>query len=551
MQPTADFVIHNAVVRTLDSTGSVAEAVALQGDRVLAVGSQAAMLDLAGPGARRLDAEGRAVLPAFTDSHTHFKRSTIVHAYLIDFRDVRPESVADVLAAVESKAATLSPDAWIQGDGLNDTALAERRFPVRQELDAVSGDRPVVLRSVGRHVVCANTLALRFAGIDGDTVSPSGGRIDLDANGEPTGVLHEQGKLRLDMTRADTVIPRFTEEERIAALASGMRFLHTNGIAGIHEMAREADEIGDYLRLKERGRLNVRVRMYIRGIEASTRLEHLLALGLRTGLGDEWFRLGGVKFSIDGSGLARNAAVYDPYPGQPDNIGLLRIEQDELDAAVEAAHHGGLQIAVHAVGQRAVDMALHSFERIDSNGSVRARRHRIEHAYFPERPGQLKRLLGLGLVWSTQPSEIDEVGDGWSDIFGADRLVGCVPLRTGLDLGLPVLINSDYPVTSLNPFVGIAAAVTRKTANGERLDPGQAVSVDEAVRMMTNGPAYAAHSEGVAGSLEPGKFGDLVILSADPYEVAPEELGETRVTATVVGGELVYSEDLDGARPGR
>jgi predicted amidohydrolase YtcJ len=464
---------------------------------------------------------------------------------------VRPRKITDVLAAVESKAATLPPDAWIQGDGLNDTALFERRFPVRQELDAVSGGRPVVLRSVGRHVVCANTLALQLAGIDRDTVSPTGGRIDLDADGEPTGVLHEQGKLRLDMTRADTVIPRFSEDERVAALASGMRFLHENGIAGIHEMAREADEIGDYLRLKERGGLNVRVRMYIRGIESATRLEHLLALGLRTGLGDDWFRLGGVKFSIDGSGLARNAAVYDPYPGQPDNVGLLRIEQQELDQAVEAAHHGGLQIAVHAVGQRAVDMALDSFERIDGDGSVRARRHRIEHAYYPERPGQLRRLVDLGLVWSTQPSEIDEVGDGWLDIFGADRLVGCVPLRTGLDLGLPVVINSDYPVTSLNPFVGIAAAVTRRTANGERLDPAQAVSVDEALRMMTNGPAYVGHCEDVAGSLEPGKFGDLVILSADPYEVAPEELGETRVTATIVGGQLVHSDELDRAGAGR
>jgi predicted amidohydrolase YtcJ len=331
----------------------------------------------------------------------------------------------------------------------------------------------------------------------------------------------------------------------VAALAEGMRYLHENGIASIHEMAREADEIGDYLRLKERGGLTTRIRMYIRGIEAETRLEHLLALGLRTGLGDEWFRLGGVKFSIDGSGLARNAAVYDAYPGEPANFGLLRIEQSELDAAVEAAHRAGLQIAVHAVGQRAVDMALHAFEGADGGRSIAAMRHRIEHAYFPERPGQLQKLHDLGLVWSTQPSEIDEVGDGWLSIFGEDRLKGMVPIRTGLDLGLPVLINSDYPVTSLNPFIGVKAAVTRQTATGELLDPSQAVSVDEALRMMTNGPAYAAHSEDVSGSLEPGKLADLVIVSADPYDIRPEELDQIRATTTVVGGVPRYSEDFE------
>jgi len=539
-QLVADLIVRNAVVRTLDSSGSIHEAVAIHNGRVLAIGTSESLDDLHGPSTRVIDAGGRTVLPAFTDSHTHFKRSTVVRAFLIDFSEIRPTSIAEVLEAVRIKAASLPEGAWVQGDGLNDLALAERRFPVRHELDAVSGGRPVVLRSIGRHVACANTRALELAGITRDSVAPPGGRIDVDADGEPTGVLHEQGKLRLDMTRGDTVIPRYSDRERVDALAAGMHYLHERGVATIHEMAREVDEISDYLRLREEGGLTTRVRMYIRGIEADTRLEHLLALGLRTGLGDEWFTLGGVKFSIDGTGLARNAAVYEDYPGHPGNRGLLRIDQAELDAAVAASHRAGLQVAVHAIGQRAVDMAIDSFSRIGPPEEVARMRHRIEHGYYPPPPGQLGRMRELGLVWSTQPAEIDEIGDGWTQVFGDDRLQGVMPLRTALELGIHVQINSDYPVTSLAPFVGIGAAVTRRTAGGLTLTAEEAIPVDAALRMMTNTPAYTAGNEKNAGSLTPGTYGDLVILSEDPYTTDPAHLREIRVLTTVVGGVVRY-----------
>lgn len=547
----ADLVIANAVVRTLDGPGTRAEAIATRGDRILAVGRNDEIAALQGPDTTLLDVGGQAVIPAFTDSHTHFKRSTIVGRFFIDFRDVQPRRIDDVLAAVQAKAATQPPDAWVQGDSLNDVALAEGRFPIRQELDAVAGGRPVVLRSVGRHVVAANSLALRIAGIDRDTRAPTGGRIEHDDAGEPTGVLHEQGKLRLDMTLADTVIPRFSPDDRVAALADGMGFLHRHGIATIHEMAREPDEVADYLRLKERGGLTTRVRLYIRGIESSTRLEHLLALGLRTGFGDDWFRLGGVKFSIDGSGLARNAAVYDAYPGYPDNVGLLRIEQGELDEAVEASHRAGLQIALHAVGQRAFDMALQAYARVDVGGSVRAMRHRIEHAYYPPLPGQLARLRDLGVVWSTQPAEIDEVGEDWIRVFTRDRLAGLMPLRSALDLGVPTVINSDYPVTSIDPLLGIRAAVTRRTAAGTVLDPEQAVSVTEALQMMTTGPAYIEGAEAAKGSLEPGKLADIVILSRDPLAHPNDTLEGIDVTTTIVGGSIRYSREFESKETAR
>jgi predicted amidohydrolase YtcJ len=541
MSTSNQLIVRNAIVHTMD--GNVAQAIALEGGRVTAVGDEETITGLTRRGARVLDAGGRVVIPGITDSHTHFKRSTIVAAFFIDFRELKPKTISEVLESVRSKARHLPPNAWIQGDGLNDLALAERRFPIRQELDAVSGGRPVVLRSIGRHVVAANTRALELAGIDRDTVPPSGGRIDVDADGDPTGVLHEQAKLRLDMTRSDTVIPRFGASDRVEALRRGMRTLHANGIVGIHEMAREPDEIGDYLRLREEGGLTARITMYIRGVEASTRLEYITGLGLRGGLGDDWFRLAGAKFSIDGSVLPRNAAVYDGYPGEPDNLGLLRIEQEELDWAVETAHASGLQIAVHAIGQRAVDMALDSFARLDATERERLR-HRIEHGYLPERPGQLRRMRELGIVWSTQPADIEELGDDWIGLFGEEALEGVVPLRTALDLGLPVQINSDFPVTSLDPFVGIRSAVTRRTATGRVLDSSQAVSVHEAFRMMTTTPAFTAHQEHKAGTLEVGKLADVVILAEDPFR-DPEALTNLTVHTTIVGGRVRYSTEFD------
>jgi predicted amidohydrolase YtcJ len=540
MPDGVDLVIRGAQLHA-PSLRPDATALAVAGDRIVWAGRDDEVIDRVDASTAVVDARGRAVLPAFTDSHTHFKRSTLVRAFFIDFREVAPRTVSDVLGAVDAKARTLPPETWVQGDGLNDLDLEEGRFPHRHELDSVSGGRPVVLRSVGRHVVAANSLALRIAGIDRDSIPPSGGRIERDADGEPTGVLHEQGKMRLDMTAADTVIPRFTPADRLHALRQGMSYLHQHGIAGIHEMAREADEVGDYLRLREEGALSVRVRMYIRGIESATRLEHVLSLGLRSGLGDDWFRLGGVKFSIDGSGLARNAAVYEAYPGQPDNTGLLRIEREELEAAVRAAHDGGLQIALHAVGQRAFEMALSAFETLP-RPEVARMRHRIEHAYYPPMHGQMERMRGLGLIWSTQPAEIFEVGDDWTRIFGDDRMAGLMPLRTALDMGIPAVINSDFPVTTIDPFVGIQAAVTRRTLSGAILEGSEAVSVDEAISMMTAGPAFI---EGAAdrGAIAIGSLADLVLLSQDPLRIEPAALQDTRVVTTIVGGRIVHSDE--------
>jgi predicted amidohydrolase YtcJ len=541
VQGPIDLIITNAVVRTM-AADELATAVAIGGGVIRAVGAAGEIAALAGPGTTVVDARRGTLLPAAIDSHTHFHRASLFRALFLDFDELACASIADVVAAVAERAGRLPPDAWIQGDNLRDHRLAERRWPVRQELDTVSPSNPVVIRSLGKHLVIANSRALQIAGIDRATDEPPGGRIERDDNGDPTGVLHETGKLRLDSARADSVVPPIEERDRLAALRAGIALLQRNGISTIHEIVTRPDEVADYLRLRERGELGVRVRYYIRAVEAQTNLAQILGLGLRSGFGDDWVRIGGIKISVDGSCESRNAALFDPYPGQPENRGLIRVPQDALNELFRTADRGGLQIAVHAIGPRAADMALTAFEHALGDRAGNRLRHRLEHMYVQGPVSHFERAHRLGLILSEQPALIHASGDAWREIFGESGLDRMMPLRFALDLGLTIQANSDFPSSPINPMLGIMAAVTRRSRSGQPVDPSQAITVEEAMAMMTTVPAATTFEEGVAGSIEVGKRADLRLLADDPYEVAIEQLADVTVRLTVLDGQPVYSD---------
>ncbi len=540
--PDRDLVLVNGSVWATAHTS-----LAVRDGRIAAIGDAADARAAAGPRARVIDLAGRPVLPGFTDSHTHFHRTAILGEHFLDFAADRPATVADVLAAVGARARRYAPGRWIEGDNLMATGLAERRFPTRWELDSVAPDQPVLLRSTGKHVGVVNSLALRLAGIDERTDDPPGGRIERTPDGTPTGVLHERAKLRLDTTRADTVVPSIALADRLAALRSGIAGLQRLGITAIHEITRTPAEFGDYQRLWAEGELGIRVVAYVRVVEARAGVEDFARLGLRSGFGDPMLRIGGVKISIDGSCAYRNAAIYGDYPGMPGHSGLVRIAQDELDATVAAAHAQGLQIAVHAIGQRAVDMALDAYARAAPPEELRALRHRIEHAYLPARPGQLERMRDLGLILSTQPAFIASMGDSWIEIFGAAGIDDVVPLRTALDLGITTQANSDLPSASAAPLDGIRAAMSRVTRSGVRLGRRQSISAPEAVAMYTAVPAYTAGEESWRGSLNVGMAADLVVLDADPARLGEDELAGLRVDLTTVGGGVVFDREAASA----
>lgn len=541
--PVADLTLENAVIHTMADAVTSATAVAIADGRIKAVGSQRDIGEVTGAQTRRIDLAGRVVIPGIIDSHTHFQKAAIARRFSIDFLELRPTRISEVLDAVHAAAEAQPAGAWIRGDALDPRKLEGRRYPTRWELDSVSPDHHVVLLGTGNHAIAANSRALIAAGIDRGTEDPPGGRLDRDAAGEPTGVLRELGKLRLDPNRPDSLLPSVSEVDRTEAVAAGFAHLHRWGVTGIHDIVMDPREIAAYMRLRASGRLRERVRFIVRGYEARTSLDDVIGLGLSTGFGDEWLQFSGVKLSIDGACAERNAATFDPYPGEPENVGLIRIPQDKLDSLVARAHAADVRLAVHAIGPRAVDMALDAYERAFEEGDRGTLRHRIEHAYLPPTPGQLDRIAEANLIVSTQPSFFWD-GDGWTDIWPAAALDKVMPLRSMLDRGITVAGGTDYPCVPVAPWPGIAAMSTRRNTADIVLGPSEAISPMEALRLQTSAAAYAGYDEDLLGSIAVGKAADMVVLSGDP--LAQDVAGDAeaiRPLLTMLGGEVVYEDE--------
>jgi predicted amidohydrolase YtcJ len=518
--------------------GPAASALLIREPVIEAIGETSDILAQAPPGTRVVDLAGRHVMPAFTDSHTHYHRAAVLRMHFLDFTALAPRSLSDVLAAVRGADAVVAPGQWVQGDNLSAAALAEARLPTRAELDHACPGRPVILRTVGKHGISANSAALAAAGITAATPDPPGGRIERDAAGEPAGVLHETAKLRLDALRADTVVPPLSEQARLDALRQGLRELARHGITEIHEITQSPDELADYARLREAGDLTARVVGYVRVVEGQATVDDLLRVGMRTGFGDDWLRLGGIKVSIDGSCTMHNALLYQGYLDEPGNTGLIRVPAGDLDDIVARAERGGLQVALHAIGQRAVDLAADAIDRAQGGRPSRLR-HRVEHAYLAPRAGQLERLRDLGVTVSTQPSFLWANGDTWAAMFGPGETERMMPVRALLDLGIPAMANTDFPNAPLDPAVTLRAAVERRTRAGAVIGAAEAVTPRTAWSLVTTGAAYGAFEERTRGKVAPGYLADLVVLSADPFD--PGALGPGAVDATVAGGRPVHA----------
>lgn len=537
---TGTLILENAKVETLDARGYSGDAVAMANGRIVAVGDRRSVGSAISGPVRRVDVEGRTVLPAFIDGHTHFQKAAMARRGSVDFLELQPNSVSDVLGYVAQAIAHKGPGSWIRGDSLDPRKLREKRYPERWELDSVAPHHPVALFGIGNHTVAANSLALARAGIDASTADPSGGRLDRNASGDVTGVLRELGKLRLDPNRPDSVIPSPTADDRLAAIESGFAHLHANGITSIHDVVMDPEEIRAYIQLQREGRLRARIRLLVRGYEAKTSFREVLGLGLEAGFGDEWLQFSGIKLSIDGACAERNAAMFETYPGEPNNLGLIRIPQDTLNSLVATCHSAGLRLAIHAIGPRAVEMAISAYEDAFAQFGRKDLRHRIEHAYLPPAPGHLRRLSDARITVSTQPSFFWD-GDGWTDIWDATQLTEVMPVRSMLDAGIHVIGGTDYPCVPIAPLPGLGSLVTRVNRDGDHLGPEEAITPMEAIRLQTTAAALAGYDERLLGTIEVGKAADLVVLSQSPLAADPTEIRSIRVEMTIVGGEIVYA----------
>jgi predicted amidohydrolase YtcJ len=530
----ADRLLVNGRVYTLDAQCPRASALAIAGERILAVGGDALtgpghpLRDLLAPGGEVLDLGGRCVLPGLADSHIHFTWYALSRRAL----DLGGATTLDeVLALVAERARETTPGEWILGLRWDQERWPERRFPTAADLDRAAPEHPVMLRAKSGHASVANSLALRLAGITAGTPDPPGGRIGRDAEGRPDGMFFEDSAMGLI---AD-LVPRPGPEETDSALREAFPSAWRVGLTAIHDMDRPP-AFAACQRLHARQELGLRVVKYL----PADALDCALEVGLRAGLGDEWLRVGGIKVFADGALGPRTAAMLAPYEGEPGNVGVVTTDEGTLRALARKAIAGGLPLAVHAIGDRANRIVLDALAEIGTGGL----RHRIEHVQLLH-PDDMGRLARLGVVASMQPIHATQDCE-MADRYWGDRCATGYAWRSLLEAGTALAFGSDCPVEDLNPFLGIHAAVTRRRIDSfpgpEGWYPEQRLTVEEAVRAYTLGAAYAAGLEDRLGSLAPGKLADLVVLGRDIFTCDPMAIAGAQVVATMIGGRFVYGE---------
>ena len=525
----AHLVFYNGDIRTMDPSVPRARAIAIGGNRILALGDDEEMKALLAPDGEAIDLEGRTVVPGLTDCHTHFVDYAL-RLLRLDLSDTT--SKEEVLQRVAQQARSSKPGEWILGGGWDCNRWERPELPSKADLDAVAPHNPVALESRDGHAYWANSLALERAGICADTPDPPGGLILRQADGEPTGILKESAKLILESVIGEPPLPLVKE-----ALEKAIPHAHRLGLVGIHD-CEGATALAAFQELLAEGKLKLRVLMHI----PVENLTAAIQLGLRTGFGNEYLRLGAVKIFADGTLGSRTAAMLEPFLGEPDNVGIMVTPEELLLDWVEKASRAGWAVAVHAIGDRANRAVLDVLEECRKRGWGKDLRHRIEHVQLLH-PDDLPRLAQLRVIASMQPIHAT------SDMEMADRYWGersrwGYAWRSLLEKGTVLAFGSDCPVESLNPLEGIHAAVTRRRLDGSPGPrgwyPQERLTVHEAVWAYTWGAAYASGEEDIKGSLTPGKLADLVVLSRDIFAINPMAIPQTEVEATVFDGQIVY-----------
>ena len=542
-----DMVLTNATVLTADATDSEAEAVAIYNGRIGAVGTASDIEALADNRTQTIDLKGRTVLPGLTDPHVHFADGGAHMMHRIDCRDFysNVRSIAQITENIAAEAARRPKDSWVvaHGSPMQDFRMPEGRFPNRHDLDAAAPDNPVAI-NFGAHITIANSKALELAGIRAGTEAPAGGAIEFGEDGSPTGKLVERAQYAIR-----NIIPEYSYDQmKDGVLFAADRCL-ARGITNIHDIVTNHESIRAYQELVDDGRLPIRVSILIRVIEAAIQKESLLNLGIKTGFGNDWLRIGGVKMSIDGGITGHVAKFYEPYVDDPCHEGLIRIEQDELDETVEAYHNAGHRVCIHAIGDVAMDMALNSLEGALKANPRADHRHRIEHLgnwlVTPERMDQIARnnLLPVPNI-----PFMHYIWESLVACIGDERLEDSFNIRDMLDAGLQITSGSDGPAYwPLDSLRDLGTAVSRQTWTGKTVGADQAISVREAIRMFTINAAYNAFEEKIKGSIETGKMADFAVLAENPYLVEPERIKDIPVDMTIVNGAIAFArQGADG-----
>jgi predicted amidohydrolase YtcJ len=532
-QAPADLVLVNGKIWTVNDKQAEIEAVAVLGNRIAAIGSTEEIRKWIGVNTRVVDLQGKRVTPGFNDSHVHFLDGGMGLAS-VQLRDARtPEEFRD---RIRDFAAKLPKGRWILNGNWDHENWTPPALPTRRLIDAVTPDNPVFINRLDGHMCLANSLALKLAGVTRQTPDPPGGAIVRDAGGEPTGVLKDAA-----MNYVYKVIPSPSEEVMAEAIRAALAYAAENGVTSVQDMSASPEVFGVYQKLLANGEMTVRVY----GIQPLSEWGRLARVGVRAWFGNDKLKIGGLKGFADGSLGSTTALFFEPYLDAPKTSGLPSDEmfpEGKMLNNILDADRAGLQVAVHAIGDKANKTILDVFAEVEKRNGARDRRLRIEHAQHL-RPEEIKRFGAERVIASMQPYHAIDDGRWAENRIGPNRAKGTYAFRSLLVAGATLAFGSDWFVAPMEPLMGIYAAVTRRTFDGKRPQgwvPEQKITVAEAVRAFTMGSAYASGDEKVKGSIEVGKLADLVVLSADIFKSDPVEIEKAKVVMTIFDGKVIY-----------
>jgi predicted amidohydrolase YtcJ len=538
MQMKGKYLLINGEVITVNPKDEVYRAVAVEGRKIIAVGSTEEILKLKDENSKIIDLNGRTILPGFIESHLHITLYG-TNDLSVSCKDESVQTISDLLQKLKEKAKETPKGEWIRAWGFNDQKIADGRLPTKEELDSVSAEHPIIVVRACNHISAVNSYALNIASIDKNTPDPEGGKFGRRSDGEPSGLLLENAHMQMFQ------IAKFSLEEIREAHSVASEHFAKKGITSIHDATGYG--ISNVEALKEdceNGVIKQRVYAMIGALnQPENVIKHFLASETKTNDGNDRFKYGPVKLFLDGSSSGPTIWTREPYESDPNNYGIHYHQQEEIEELFIPAHQKGWQITSHAQGDAAIDMLLTCIEKANRLYPRDDARHRIEHAGIAQKD-LIERMKLQGVIPTPNPAFFYEYGDGYIKNYG-ERSKEMYPLNSYIQAGVPAAIASDCPVTDFNPMRGIHSAITRISPTGKVVGEKERIGLLDAIRMCTWNGAYASFSENETGSLEPGKLADLIILDRSILNVKTDEIPSIRVVWTMIDGEVIYQEQFE------
>ncbi len=526
-QTEPDFILHNGEFFTVDTGTPRAQAVAIADGRFMAVGTDAEILRLATTRTKKIDLGKKTVLPGFIDAHCHVGYSGVRHLRSVDC-DLR--SIGEIKQAIRQRAANTPTGAWVLGFKYDDTKTSDGRSLTMNDLNEAAPNHPVLIDHRGGHTSYGNALAFKLANITEATPDPEGGQIQRDSSGKLTGCVKESASEAFDRIIPNTI----TRDDHRKGVKMMSDMMTKSGITSAHDAYGSPEDLRSYQDAYESGELNMRINCLI----GWTHIDKMIAAGIRTGIGNEWVRVGAMKMTCDGSISERTARLSSPYIGRPNDYGILVNNEEQLYVHAKKAHDADRQIGIHANGDVGIDIVLKLYERLQREKTRKDPRFRIEHCTLVN-ANLVQRMKNLGVIPTPFSTYVYYHGEKMGE-YGPERLKNMFALRSFLDAGIRATQASDYPPGPFEPMMALQSSVNRKDIKGTAWGLEQRVTVEEAIRIGTLHGAYASYEENRKGSIEAGKLADLVVLGRDPFKEDPSTLISIPIERTMTGGKWVY-----------